>query len=453
MNHGANYSPGTSQVFVDKMSSTPMGSGRSEAQHRFLVLRQPIAEVDFPSPRMFEAGRAYKFPFTFIIPSQLLPRSCSHKVVSDHVRDMHCMLPPSLGDPDLAGFGSSLLDDLAPEMSKIMYAVKVKIAHSRGAEGLTVLAEKSKKIRVKPALAEQPPLNIDQSIEYRTREMKTIRKGMFKGKLGTLSAKTIQPQPLIIPGARTANNETISTMSKVVLRFDPSDESQGPPKLSSLTTKIKVSTFYASAARQGFPSALTIGFDPSQGLYTESIPLSDLCIASAQWEEHEPNSNPITEALIRRDSGVSDCSLLNDSERSFAAGILPPSKDYKHGRFYTAQIMVPITLPWTKNFIPTFHSCLISRMYTLGLKMSVNGSSLSLKVPVQICAEGSESGIQNARARSVEAVDPFSAQRTLSTSVDARTTAGVDVRDELPPDYAAWAPPSTRYRNSVSAGA
>ncbi|KAH9863680.1 hypothetical protein J1614_009612 [Plenodomus biglobosus] len=449
---------GSSQAFVDRIATTPMVSGRSEAQHKFLVLRQPIAESDFPSPRVFEAGRAYKFPFTFIIPSQLLPKACSHKVVSDHVRDVHCLLPPSLGDPDLAGFGSSLLDDLAPEMARVVYAVKVKIAHMRGSEGIAVLAEKMKKVRVKPALAEQPPLNIDHNAEYRPREEKIIRKGMFKGKLGTLSAKTVQPQPLVIPGARTTDNEQISTMSKIVIRFDPSEDDHGPPKLSSLATKIKVSTYYASAARQSFPSQLTLGFDLSQGLYAENIPLSDLCIASAQWEEHGPNSNPITESLIRRDSGISDCSLLSDSEKSFAAGILPPSKDYKQGKFYTAQILVPVTLPMTKNFIPTFHSCLISRTYTLGLKLSANGSTVSLKVPVQICAEGSETGIENARARSVEetvlreAADSFSPRRMALQSTDAQRSGSVDVRDELPPDYAAWAPPSTRYRTSVSAG-
>jgi hypothetical protein len=80
------------------------------------------------------------------------------------------MLPPSLGDPDLAGFGGTLLDDLAPEMSKIMYVIKVRIAQQRGTEGIGILGEKSKKVRIKPALIEQPPLNIDGNDEYRPRQ-------------------------------------------------------------------------------------------------------------------------------------------------------------------------------------------------------------------------------------------------------------------------------------------
>src|SRR3954469_18309883 len=117
------------------MTTTPTMTGRTEAKNRFLTLRQPINESNFPTPRIFEAGRAYRFPFTFTIPSQLLPKACSHNVVSDQIRENHLLLPPSIGDPDLAGFGSTLLDDLAPDMSRITYAIQVKIAQMRGGDG------------------------------------------------------------------------------------------------------------------------------------------------------------------------------------------------------------------------------------------------------------------------------------------------------------------------------
>jgi hypothetical protein len=439
-------------------------TGRTEANHRFLVLRQPIAESDFPSPRIFEAGRTYQFPFTFTVPTQLLPKSCSHKVSSDHVRECHLMLPPSLGDPDLAGFGGSLLDDVAPEMSKIVYNIKVRIAQQRGTEGVSILGEKTKKVRIKPALIEQPPLNIDGNKEYRPRQEKTVKKGLFKGKLGTLSARTIQPKALVIPGARTTDNDQITTMAKVVLRFDPTEECNLPPRLSSLSTKLKVSTCFASSPRQTFPSRLTIGLDASQGAYSENVPLSTLCIASAQWEKQSADSNPeYEEAIERRDSGISDCSMTSNSEAAFASGILPASEKYKNGVFYTAQILVPITLPMNKNFIPTFHSCLVSRTYTLGMQFAVHGgASVHLKVPIQICAEGSDTGIENARARSVE-------ETTLREAGDMwapRSVApppsfddinrvvrvnSVGARDELPPDYTAFAAPTRRYEGLIAA--
>jgi hypothetical protein len=444
-------------TFVDTLTTTPTMTGRTEANHRFLVLRQPIDEADFPTPRIFEAGRTYRFPFQFTLPAQLLPKSCSHKVSSDHVRDCHLALPPSLGDPDLAGFGGTLLDDFAPEMAKVLYAIRVRIAHQRGTDGISILGEKSKKVRVKPALIEQPPLNVDGNNEYRPKQEKTVRKGLFKGKIGTLSARSIQPKALVIPGARTTENKPITTMARLLLRFDPSDENNSPPRLGSLATKLKVSTYYASSPRQNLPSRMTVGFDVSQGAYSENVALSNLCIASAQWVKHSAAFNPETEEdAERRDSGISDCSTASSTDAAFAAGILPASEDYKNGTFYTAQVFVPVTLPLNKNFIPTFHSCLVSRTYTLGMQFSVHGgASLNLKVPIQICANGSDTGIENARARSIEETEfrrtgdmwaPRSVAPPSFNDINGTMrNHSVGTRDELPPDYTAFATPVGRF--------
>lgn len=164
----------------------------------------------------------------------------------------------------------------------------------------------------------------------------------------------------------------------------------------------------------------------------------------------------MTEEIRRRDSAMSYYSFMRDSERAFAAGVLPPSKDYKQGKFYTAQILVPTTLPLSKNFIPTFHSCLISRTYTLSLKMAAQGLRLSLKVPIQVCAQGSETGMRNARARSVEETvlrqtyDSSISHSVSSSVADVQRSGMMAVRDEPPPCYTAGASPSTRYRTSLS---
>ena len=179
---------GTSHTFVDRVTTTPSMTGRSESTHRFLTLRQPLDESCFPTPRVFEAGRTYKFPFTFNVPERLLPKACTHNVVADHVRDQHLLLPPSFGDPDLSGFGSTLLDDLAPEMSKIIYGLKVRIAQRGLSDNVIhVLAERQKKVRVKPAFEEQAPLNIDGNDEYRPKQEKVVKKGLFKLRLTLVS--------------------------------------------------------------------------------------------------------------------------------------------------------------------------------------------------------------------------------------------------------------------------
>ncbi|KAF3049555.1 hypothetical protein E8E11_004253 [Didymella keratinophila] len=437
---------GTATTFVDRVTTTPSMTGRTESTHRFLTLRQPVDQSSFPTPRIFQAGKVYRFPFTFNIPERLLPKACTHDVAADHVRDQHMVLPPSFGDPELSGFGSTLLDDFAPEMSKITYGVKVRIAQRGLTDDLVhILTERLKKVRVKPAFEEQAPLNIDGNDEYKPKQEKIIKKGLFKGKLGTLTARTMQPAPFSIPGARTTNNKPITTVAKLVLRFDPAEEGAQPPALGSLHTKLKATTFYATTPRHNLPSRNHLAFDMSQGVYAENVALNSLCISKAKWESHTSTSNTTPESLQRRDSGISDCSTSSSTAESFAAGILPPSSNYKNGTFYTACILVPVTLTEKKNFIPTFHSCLISRMYTLKFEFAPQGaSSLSLKVPVQICADGSDTGIENARARSVEAVmyrqaaDVFTPRSIAPPNFDGPMT--VRARDELPPDYSAFAP-------------
>lgn len=396
---------GVAKTHVDRLTSTPTISGRTEATHRFLKLTQPIDESLLPQPRIAAAGKTYTFPFTFVVPNQLLPKACIHKTASDHVRETHLQLPPSLGDPELAGHGGTLLDDLAPEMSRITYGINVKVTQYRDSDGAAVvLADKMRKVRVKPAFDEQPPLNIDpKDDEYRLRQEKTIRKGLFKGKLGTLVMESTQPKALRIPGARSTTAGPITTMAQVLLRFDPAGEAAQPPRLNTLATKLKVATFYASAPRHAFPSRASMGIDLAQGYYSESVPLSTLSVASAQWTQHPPSASTTTSAdLARRDSGISDCSSTSPSN------IPRPSKSHHASRsFYTAKILVPITLPASKNFVPTFHSCLISRVYNLSLHLSVHGPgvgdpSLSLKAPVQIAAEGSEEGSAVLRASLAE---------------------------------------------------
>ncbi|OCK78286.1 arrestin [Lepidopterella palustris CBS 459.81] len=434
---------GVSKTYVDRLTSTPSLSGRTEATHRFLKLTQPIDQSSLPQPRIAVAGKTYKFPFTFVIPRHLLPRACVHKTASDHVRETHLQLPPSLGDPELAGHGGTLLDDLAPEMSRITYGVKVRITQLRDTDGLTViLQDKMKKVRVKPAFEEQPPVNVDAKDEtYRLRQEKTIRKGMFKGKMGSLVMECMQPKALCIPGARSSSSGPITTMAKVQLRFDPSDDSSLPPRLGSLVTKMKVATYFSSSPRHNFPNRNTMTYDLTQGYYSEMVPLSTLCVGSAQWEKHSSEASP---ALARRDSGISDCSSTTSSATPYA------SKTYSGKTFYTANIIVPITLPSTKNFVPTFHSCLISRVYLLSLNLSVHAPgvgdpSLQLRVPVQISAKGSESGEANFLASRIESLaledaDAMWQPRSVAPPRQEFARAEAPRGGDAPPEYAFFAP-------------
>ncbi|GAD95707.1 arrestin (or S-antigen), N-terminal domain protein [Paecilomyces variotii No. 5] len=374
---------GSSTTSVERSSSMVGSSGKSNAYQTFLKLRQPISQTEYPHPRVFEAGQTFRFPFTFVVPDRLLPQVCDHSKNNLHLRYAHTQLPPSLGDPMLAGDGVSLLDDMAPLMSRISYVIKVSISRKPSGDGgrSTNLASVAKKIRIIPVVDEQPPLSIaDDCDDYCLRKEKDVKRGLLRGKYGRLVIQASQPRPL--QGDFTRSNGSscpASTVATLHLRFDPVADEQ-PPRLGTLWTKMKASTFYSIIPWDSFPSKSSNAYWMNiRGAYTETVPLSSRCIASAQWEKHPNNED---NAISRRTSMQSASSIES---------LTGPSASYSGKTFYTASVLVPITLPKSKSFVPTFHSCLISRTYTLDLCVSyhtpntnVLTPSSSLRVPIQV---------------------------------------------------------------------
>ena len=110
-----------------------------------------------------------------------------------------------------------------------------------------------------------------------------------------------------------------------------------------------------------------------------------------------------------------------------------PSSTYKPGRpYYLARIVVPIELPEDGIFVPTFHSCLVSRFYSLKVSLSLGSASRSISVilPVHMAAVQPDS-VRRASGRSSIA--------SGSTAVAGETelerylaTPGLDELDSLP---------------------
>ena len=110
---------GFTRTFVEKIASTSPTNGRTEAFHNFVRLVQPIDTSTLSDPRIMEAGKVYKFPFTFVVPDTLLPQACTHSKKPGFPEGGHLSPPPSLGDPLVASMGRSLMDDMAPDMGTI----------------------------------------------------------------------------------------------------------------------------------------------------------------------------------------------------------------------------------------------------------------------------------------------------------------------------------------------
>jgi len=390
---------GVSNTYVEKVASTAPTTGRTTGRHTFLKVQQPINPDLLPEDGIFEGGVTYTLPFNFVVPDRLLPFICTHKVDHEEMRKEHTQLPPSLGDPSVSGEGRVLMDDLAPDMSKIIYSIRARVTRWNAVGRLLELADKSQRIRVIPAREEAPPLNIDElESDHVMRKEKNVKKGFFKiGKTGRLVAETNQPKSLHLPHPSKRTGETIATMATVNLRFDPATPEEVPPLLDSIVSKLKVYTFFGAAPYKAIPELRKCdNWSSLHGVYPETISLASRCLSTVSWERHDGTSrqnSSSSSALSRRPSAYSTSST---------SSILEPSSSYQAGSpFYTATILVPVALQNAsssnrpKVLVPTFHSCIVSRTYSLELNLSyrtpgasIAASHVVLNSPVQISAEG-----------------------------------------------------------------
>ncbi|KAH3012430.1 hypothetical protein KXW60_009119 [Aspergillus fumigatus] len=370
---------GTARTSVERAAYP----GRTGAYQTFLKLRQPIDDAAYPTPRILESGRAYQFPFTFVVPDRLLPHVCTHSKINAHVERSHTLLPPTLGDPMLASNGKTLLDDMVPEMCQISYMIRVVVNNKPDGESdaRKSLASAGKKVRIIPTVDEEPPLNVFEGDDvYCTRKEKDVKRGLMRAKLGRLVVAASQPKPIQLTAPQYETKESVGTVATIHLRFDPVGN-EAPPRLGSVWSRLRVSTYYAAVPWEDYPSALsaTMWAQVGKSVYTETVPLSTLCVASAQWTKHSASSP------VRRSS------LESTSSSESLTG---PSASFSRSTYYTASVVVPVSLPASKAFVPTFYSCLISRMYTLDLSISYhtpNANILtptaSLRLPLQLTSQ------------------------------------------------------------------
>ena len=237
---------GQTATYVEKVATTAPTTGRTTGKHVFLKLLQPIDSANLPRHNNATAGTRYQFPFTFVVPERLLPHVCVHPIEHPEVKDAHLQLPPSFGDPMLSRDGQTLMDYLAPDMSRIFYQVRVKIIKKTQSGKYVEIADKAIRVRLVPARQEAPPMDLSaESDEYQLRKEKDVKKGLFKiGKIGRLTAETTQPRGIRLPSPRSKSIIPVSTMATVNLRFDPHGSNDQPPALGSIVSKLRAETFF-----------------------------------------------------------------------------------------------------------------------------------------------------------------------------------------------------------------
>jgi hypothetical protein len=268
-------------------------------------------------------------------------------------------------------------------MCKVTYAVKAEVAVIRN-DGIEVVLGDHKKLCVVPAVAEAPPLIlVDGDRDYVLSKTKTLRKGLFRT-LGRITVSASQTKALTLPPPDLSTAIQPTVMATLNLQFYPNGALSEPPSLEGVTTKINASTFLAIRPVNMLPSLSShvYQYDSSRRVYSNSVPLPFWCADSVAWTKHEPYP-----ALMKRNS---------DSALSYhgSSGVLI-TETKADVLYYTAKVLVPITLPASKSWVPTFHSCIISRIYSLDLSLMVHtrgadvpAPSLSLHLPIQIASAG-----------------------------------------------------------------
>lgn len=356
-----------------------------------------MQESAYPANKIFLANQPYSFDFTFVVPEKLLPQICRHAVEHEHVRTVHQQVPPSLGDPLASGNGQTLLTDFCPEMARIRYSIRVKVVKQRmlnhNTSEQTMVASQSLRLRILPAKDEEPPMNVpEDDDDYTLRKEKDVRKGLLKlGKIGRLVAEASQPRSLQLHPLRSTDTSPVTTFTTISLRFDPACPDQLPPSLGNCTTKLMISTCFGASAFPWIPRKKGSNvWDTYRGSYSEPLDLSSRCISTVQWERHES---------LASDSETNTRQASTDSSRSASLSITKfpaSSQSYIPGNpFWTARVSVPISLPPNKVFVPSFHTCIISRLYSLEVSISYLAPNpsiitprVTLKVPIDIAAKG-----------------------------------------------------------------
>ncbi|KAE8374592.1 hypothetical protein BDV26DRAFT_35343 [Aspergillus bertholletiae] len=350
---------GTTRVYIERPASCPRGRDLA-VLHNFLRIQHPLDTALLPNERVFRKGQPVTIPFSFTIPDHLPSQSCEHPVDHDHVHQTHTRIPPTLKPSGIVSSDKSQINDLSPTMCRIDYFVKVTVQRESVVEPL---AARIKKVHLVPVHDDELPLVVcvDRK-DYCWWKEAEIRRGMLRDKVGVLQMVASQPGSMFVtPGCRAS--EVVSSVVTVHLRFDPVGD-EPPPLLKCLRSKLKASTFYASSPWTNIPSDSTMPrprIDP--GLFERVIPVSSHCVASVKWTKHE------------LDGGRHP----NDPDT-----VLCPRGPKNAAVYYTACLVVPITLPQNRTFVPTFNSCFISRTYTLEIELCYHTTYVSMPTAVKV---------------------------------------------------------------------
>lgn len=343
---------------------SPGGSNRDhKISQTFLTLQEPTDRSELRRIRTNEIGWYYHIPFRFEIPPDQRKPAEWQGGLRESVRQAQLKLPPS--------YEKNSVPSTAPNIASISYSIQAKLLR----DGLTKpVGETSRVIRVVPVVKEEPPLQIcstpgKESIAAATAylEGKT-----WTGSQGKLVMEVMQPKSLRVPiptGYDTCPIESVETRAEMRMRFEPMEVNGVPPKLTRITAKLRAATRVSSNAMADCPYQVGHRADGTDdGMSVETIPLVGGTVQEVKWRVD-----------------------LSGHNRDTSSSGKPGGR-----RYLTTVLPLRLVLPLKTQYLPTFHSPLISHFYVVVLVLSfrMHGDSISpkkesmrLEVPIQVSSE------------------------------------------------------------------
>lgn len=174
---------------------------------------------------------------------------------------------------------------------------------------------------------------------------------------------------IVLPTLEMGNASPMLT--HFILCYRPHRANHHLPKLNNVAGSLVIKNYYALTPWNDIPSEEVL-CNPHRALCEYSIGLPERTYGPIDW--------------VRQSTGHSASEIAELDEHTLP----PPYSRDKSGQgeqvFYTADLSFPLMLPSDKSFVPTFHSCLASRMYELRVRLKFEGflksESLVLTVPI-----------------------------------------------------------------------
>ncbi|KAK1658706.1 hypothetical protein BDP55DRAFT_681929 [Colletotrichum godetiae] len=336
----------------------------TETTHLLLKLHMPVPELAYPPTRVFKRGQIYSIPFRFIVPHQLTSNVCQYEVQTEAVRSHHLRLPSSL-----TGFDK---DDLTTNITKIQYSIRARVFNIEDGTPevpLEPILESEHPISILAPCPEDPPLIIDEhDLHYVLKETTSVRKNMFSMPTGQITIESSQPQAIRLS---LDGHAASSSSAYINIAFRPAAPDMLPPQLKIKSTRILAQTWASPRPAPSFPNV-----GGNRDAITLSTPAIIDSTKTTPWIQHvHISDDEVSEKKAGGSRGSRDITVVRNSSS------LNKSVPITH----TCSTQVDFELPTSSHvFPPTFHSCLISRTYTLEIKMAAGGTELSLLLPIQI---------------------------------------------------------------------